>query len=276
MKKTVLFTLVLFSMLSYKALTQDTIPNSGFETWYGSSYPADWQTSNLFLPPGTFTCNQTNNSYEGEYALQMKTIDYEGSIIPAVATLGELGIGYTCGGTAFTSRPVALSGYIIHPAANDLVMIAVQFYKKGTEIGGGLWSTTDSIPDYTQFIIDISFTSTDDPDTMNITILTDINIIGSSLTIDALKMEYPITDVNDAIIEKSGIYPNPCQNHLFIDTDIEEPYSYKIINAIGNTVQSQSRQTKKEINTSTLTPGFYLLILETERDIYSKKFVKTY
>ena len=143
MKKIIILLLVFIPVLVSNLFTQDTIPNGYFENWFSNTLPHNWHTTNSMLPPGVVNCNQSGNSYEGDYALQLKTINMEGTIVPAVATLGELGFGYTIGGIPVNSRPDALNGYFIHPSSGDEVMVAIQFFKEGVEIGGGYWSTTD-------------------------------------------------------------------------------------------------------------------------------------
>ena len=110
---------------------QDTIPNGSFENWNSSTSPEIWHTVNELLPPGSITCNKTSNSYEGSYALSMKTIDLGGMNVPAVATLGTVGMGFTEGGIPFTGRPESLTGYFKHPSSGDFVMLIVQFFNKG-------------------------------------------------------------------------------------------------------------------------------------------------
>ncbi|MCF8368662.1 MAG: T9SS type A sorting domain-containing protein [Bacteroidales bacterium] len=269
---TLIAAIVLFAI---NTSAQDSIPNSNFENWYGTYYPSNWQTTNIFLPPGTFTCNKTNNSFEGEWALQMKTIQLDSaSLIPAVATLGELGIGYTAGGVAYTHRPLSLKGYFIHPSFGDEVMIAVQFYKNGDEIGGGQWASTDSVADYTLFEIPINFGTSENPDTMNITILTDPWAVGSSITIDALSFELPVTQITGTNENKPHVYPNPVLDQMYIDMGNIEPFSYNIINASGSVVQSNSSQVTSKINTAGLPGGFYLIKINSAAGIFTGKFLK--
>jgi len=125
--------LILFASLIFSfhiTNGQDTIPNRNFETWYNPTTPAHWESTNLLLPPGNINCNQTTNSYSGEFALQLKTIDLNSIPVPGVATLGTIEMGNTSGGINFTSRPVALHGFFRHPTSGDEIMIAIEFFKR--------------------------------------------------------------------------------------------------------------------------------------------------
>ena len=173
--------------------SQDTIQNGGFETWYTPNYVQHWQTTNNVLPPGFVNCTQTSNSHTGNFAMQMKTIDMDGYLIPGVLTLGTVGIGFTSGGVPFTGKPVALHLFIRHPSAGDEIFLATEFFLEGEVIGGGSWSTTDSIAEYTEIVIPINYTSNFNPDTMNITLLTDAFTEGSMIQVDDVSVEYPIT-----------------------------------------------------------------------------------
>jgi hypothetical protein len=218
--------LVIALMVKTPLQSQDTIPNAGFEHWSSNTIPLSWQTTNDLLPFGVFNCNQTSNSYEGAYALQLKTIDLDGLIVPAVATLGGLDVGFTYGGIPFNQRPLSLNGYFRHPTVGDEVMVGVQFCKEGTEIGGGLWITSDPAAEFTQFQLPITFTTTDYPDTLNITILTDQFIVGSSLTIDGLSFEFQATntEMHEGKYDDIICFPNPTKDFVNVQSgnDLEK------------------------------------------------------
>lgn len=255
-------------------ISQDTIPNGDFEVWYSPTLPKSWQTTNMFLPPGFSTCMKTSNSFEGDFAIQMKTIDIDsGQLVPAVATLGELGIGYTAGGIEFSSRPLSLKAYVKHPSNGDLVQIAVEFFKNGFSIGGAEWSTTDSLGDFTEIVLPINFINNDYPDTMNITMLTDLFSVGSSMTVDGLAFENAAT----SILEKSDanfiIYPNPCYDYIKFKGLVGQPQTTTILDLSGRIVLSNSSPLS-EINVSNLKQGMYTLIIETDETVFSKKFLK--
>lgn len=252
---------------------QDSIPNSDFESWNTGTSPQSWQTVNNLLPPGNFACYQTSNSYSADYALQLKTIDLDGLSVPGVVTLGEVGMGYTSGGIGFTSKPIALKGFYKHPSVGDEVMVFVQFFKNGVEMGGGFWSTTDSVPNYTEFNAPINYQSSEFPDTMNITIITDQYTVGSSLLIDHLTFEYAMTSISDQKEEEVSIYPNPCSTQLFMNLSGNLPTEVRIFDMMGKQVMHEP-QPVKTINTASLPKGMYTVLVSFEERTFSEKLIK--
>ena len=265
-------TLMIFGNITIKS--QDTIPNGNFENWNTNTSPANWSTVNNLLPLGFFACNQTTNSYEGTYALSMKTIDLDGMLVPAVATLGIVGMGFTEGGVPFTGKPESLKGYFKHPSSGDAVMLAVQFYNQGNQIGGGSWSTSDSIGEFTMFEVPINFTSVLMPDTMNITILTDQNVLGSNMIVDALHFEYPPVKVEEAYYNSIKVYPNPCHDFIFIKNE-EKINSIKVMNIAGTVFIHEDIYTNQPgIDLSNLPEGLYILEIGAGGKVYHQKIIK--
>lgn len=275
MKKIIL---ILFSVLSINSFSQDSIPNSGFENWLGSFYLQAWQTTNLLLPVGVKNVSQTTNSYEGESAIHLKTIDLDGMIVPGVATLGTLDFGATYGGIPFSSRPESLTGFVIHPSTGDEVWIFIEFFKNGLTIGSGSWSSTDSIGEFTQFTTPIEFFSSEDPDTMNITILTDWFYEGSSMILDDLSFNYPLTQINLMDIPNSLlVYPNPFTNHITIETSNEVIHSVIITDLNGTIVYKENFEGKsllKHLPIKELIAGIYFMVIQTDQQVISQMIIK--
>lgn len=269
-----IFTLAIFFAV-HPLFSQDTIPNQDFEDWNTNYSPEHWETTTDLLPPGYITCHVTSLSYSGNHALQLKSVDMNGYIVPGVVTLGTLGIGYTEGGVPFTARPQALKGFFQHPSSGDLIQVFVQFFKSGNPIGGGSWSTADSIPDYMEFTVPISFLTAEDPDTMNITILTDQETAGSSILLDALHFEYPTT----SILQESGmkplqIYPNPCSTQLIMDLPPNESFDVSIYNMSGQVMLQGPGRGDQTVDTSALPPGAYTLEVKSSQGVHLEKFIK--
>ena len=262
-------------LLSAGLFGQATIPNQDFEGWISSTHPKNWKTTTQMLPPGYVTCQRTTNSHSGTYAIELTTIDMEGWAVPGVITLGELGIGYTSGGIAFADKPETLKGFLRHPSQGDMVMVIVQFYSAGNEIGTGFWSTTDSIPDYQEFNVPITFMSTVTPDTMNITILTDQNQAGSKLFVDGLHFEYATTEVGEM---EGGqglrVYPNPCGDQIWFSTDPGSPFEAFFYDLQGREVSATGALTGESVDTSHLPGGSYVMLVRSPLGIFREKILK--
>lgn len=273
MKKLSIILSAIFLLSIFTSNAQDSIPNADFETWTTGTSPQSWQTVNSLLPPGFFACYQTANSYSADYALQLKTIDVDGLVVPGVVTLGEVGMGYTAGGIGFTAKPQSLKGFIRHPSAGDEVMVVAQFFKNGNEIGSAFWSTTDSVGDFTEFVAPVYFQTNENPDTLNITILSDPTTIGSSLVIDMLAFEFPTVAVHEPSEQKIAIYPNPCSTKLFMDLPGNMPVEVRIFDMQGKQV-FHTKQQERTIGTASLPRGMYTVLVQSKDEMFREKLIK--
>lgn len=252
--------LVLF--LAGVSRTQDSIPNAGFEMWTNPYTPEHWETTNLLIPPGHFTCSRTGNCCQGSWAIQLKTISFEGFIVPGVASLGHIGMGYTEGGVPFTGRPSAIKGWFRHPSKKDEVALYVQFFRNGEEIGGAEWTMSDSVPGYTPFTVPVVFTSPLTPDTINITILTDWIVPGSMLQIDGLEFEFPPVGMGypDAVPLRIEVSPNPTSGRVRIRLPQEQLCDIAVYNLTGEVVLSlRDVRDEQQVDLTGVPSGVYLV-----------------
>jgi hypothetical protein len=274
MKHTLLFTIsIVFAFTC--AYGQETIPNKNFENWITQYHPKNWETTNLLLPLGVNNCYRSTNSYTGTYALHLESIDLDGLIVPGVATLGTLEIFNTSGGIPFTSKPVALKGFYQHPSSGDEILIGIEFFKDGEAIGGGLWTTSDSVSDYTEFIIPILFYSNQNPDTLNITLLTNQFKAGSSVFIDALEFEYELTSVSDNDPDESEFrcFPNPSNGLITLETDHLQN-AVIIYDLKGRSVKKVVPSAKlTKIDLRELSPGIYTVMCQSDKKVSFQKLI---
>ena len=171
--------------------------------------------------------------------------------------------------------PSALRAYIKHPSSGDNVMIAVEFFSKGVAIGGGVFQTTDSIPDYTEIVIPISFSKVSNPDTVNITILTDMGVAGSTLIIDNLSFDVQ-TSADDPVKQEKDVllYPNPASKKFFIEFPVDRNYKIVIISSSGSLIEKRNSATGKEkFNIEGITPGLYFVNSYSNGKTWSRKLI---
>jgi hypothetical protein len=270
-----LFVALITLAFSNSLKSQDSIPNAGLEYWFSGSSPKYWETTNMFLPFGLTTCFRTEDSHSGEYAMLMQTIKLEDNLIPGVATIGTLDYYSAYGGVPYTERPSALTGFVKHPGNGDSVFIAVQFFKNGIEIGSGIWGTKDSIPEYSQFVAPISFSSSMNPDTMNIVMLTDWNKQGSTMIVDDLELSIQTAIDEPKTASHLHLYPNPANNFINIETDIESVQCISIYNLAGIEIKKiESVFEDTRIDISSLKPGSYLIAVNGKDQSERKLFIK--
>lgn len=73
-----------------------------------------------------------------------------------------------------------------------------------------------------------------------------------------------------------NIHPNPCSNHLCIQTTLENDFTYSVYSVSGNKkIEANSNQAEVNMTTQTLKPGIYFLkIIDTKKGITLKRFIK--
>lgn len=86
---------------------------------------------------------------------------------------------------------------------------------------------------------------------------------------------FGIVGINDApnatLID--GLYPNPANDHIYIDCKNSQELAVTVYNSAGQTVLQST--TNREIAVSTLEPGLYLLEAREGTRICRKKFIKS-
>lgn len=273
-KRTMACAFLLFFSFLY-APAQDSIPNKDFEYWSNNTTPIHWNTVNDLLPPGIHSVSRSSAAHSGSYAMQLKTVDIGGGqAILGVASLGIVDYGFTYGGVPFVDKPSVLNGYFLHPSYGDEVMVIVQFFKEGEEIGNGFWSTTDSISEYALFTAPITYFNTSMPDTMNITIISDQNVLGSSLTVDGLHFPVLPGIQQNVVVSDVGLYPNPTSGKLMIDTS-SETGNIKIFDKTGRLLREFEHESSSPvIDIRDLPPDLYMLIYDGGGQKITKKFIK--
>ena len=161
------------------------VPNAGFEQWT-SGEPDGWTTDNVvsFGVPIT----QSATARTGSSALAGEVVNTQ---IGLYAPVVQSGIGGN--GTPVSQRYAVLTGYYrFTPVDGDRFSVNVGMMKSGNPIGAGAISVPTAVGTYTQFTVDIQYTTADVPDTciIQITIIgplsgTDFHL-GSSFLVDDL------------------------------------------------------------------------------------------
>ena len=88
-----------------------------------------------------------------------------------------------------------------------------------------------------------------------------------------IKLQEPITSIENKLIEGNiNIYPNPATNTLFIN-NLPENSNIKIYDVLGNEVIIQ-QNSSNSFSISNLQNGIYVLKVENENGVFTKKFIK--
>lgn len=76
----------------------------------------------------------------------------------------------------------------------------------------------------------------------------------------------------NGLLASIGIYPNPCQNNVFIQLQQNvDLRNYRLIDVAGNSLLSGN---ENNINVSSLSNGVYFLCIETNKGNITRKFIK--
>jgi hypothetical protein len=260
MKKTLLFGF--FSFIIAFSVTAQQIPNGDLENWtenvlLGFEDPDDWQTPNQYTALlSIFTTTKVTDAAEGSFAAKLEAKNVGGFVTPGVITLGDFTVdfinntAYLTGGIPFTDKPMALTGkWKNYPVAGDFTMIIVYFTKysatKGQTdtIGIGQMLGTETVDSWTDFSIPIEFIGTEDPDTMNLHVISSnmLNLQeGSMIYVDNLAFEYEagIGEISNKI--ETSIYPNPASENIVFSLEEEVNADLNIFNNEGRLVYSAS------------------------------------
>ncbi len=171
---------------------QQQVPEGNFENWTGGE-PAPWHNS-VF---GMSTATQSSDSYQGEYAAELKSQSFFGQFIPGLITLGEVdAINMTLtGGIPYTDRPTGIRFFFKYmPSGVDTMVFAAFFTKWNAAtssvdtIGGTLFLNSKEYDTYTKMELPFIWASEENPDTANI-IITSSGLTGnanSTLLIDSI------------------------------------------------------------------------------------------
>jgi hypothetical protein len=176
----------LFLIIS--SLTIAQIPNAGFENWTGNNcgafqyYDADgWGDMNSLTCNGDqFTANRqagVTHVHSGNFALFLNSRNIAGTVLPGICATGviNLPVQSVQGGFPIAYRPTMLNGwYQYAPVNTDTFSITINLFSgatSGTIIGSGSFSGSAADSNYTEFSVQINYTSSAIPDSAQITIL---------------------------------------------------------------------------------------------------------
>jgi hypothetical protein len=98
---------------------------------------------------------------------------------------------------------------------------------------------------------------------------------GSGFNIDDLKISLPVASAEDFNSNVFNLYPNPANDVLNINSELEEIKLLSIADLNGRIVKSlEVNQTSSQINVSDLASGTYFVTITSEEGNTVKKFIK--
>ncbi len=270
MKNTLL--ILLFSAIFYTVQAQ-SVPNGDFESGKDTLSLNSWHTINE-LTGFFFPFTRTTDSYSGEYAVRLQTLEIFNTKVPGLATLGNIVIGDVKGTIHFPYKPDKLTGMYKHPSNKDASLIWVYFLKnqgaKVDTVGQGTFIPDGNIDAYRAFEIEIEYYSESVPDSMNILLISDSEVPNSTFYIDNLEFIYNANSISKNTDATFEIYPNPTSSYIYIKTNELHENEYLLSNLIGNVVLSGTIDESHLLDLSGQPHGVYFLVMGNKKFIIFK------
>jgi len=289
------FTLIIASIFATSMFAQIQAPNPSFENWSAADIgelPDGWDGLNRDVGYGinveTVTKDDTDPQ-DGTYSAKLTTVN--NSILgdlPGVLTLGVIDLvnQTITGGMAYTDKPAQLTGYYkFNPAATDTATIGIAFYNGVDTIGQGSIEIIDAASTWTAFTVDITYTGTLFPDTMNILCVTSIQsspVVGTVLDVDNLQLVGGTIDVPQNLMgEKAfSISPNPANTFVNINIpNVNNDVKIILHNTVGQVVYSNTFNNVNDVNEridiSEFNSGIYFVeIINGNKSSIEKLIIK--
>lgn len=253
MKIRFLFFIILFFTIRMLP-AQQQIPNGDFESWPSGNFgnPEFWDSPNAETSGFPFfltTVTQTSDSYTGNYAAQLTSGTILGQVVPGVLTLGTLNLDLIDPenseflGTPFTDRPSGLNGYYKYATPGSdfgaILLLLTRYNEQTNNKDTIALGATNFSPEaaYTGFDFEIFYLSYEQPDSLNIVILSSASPTladGSELIIDDISLAFdghPVVDLGD------DVFICPGESHTF-DLGFLAGHTYTWIDLVSGEVVS--------------------------------------
>lgn len=282
--------------------SQTVLPNASFEDWTTiSNYtnPTGWDTPNQELMAIPFfgfsvVTKSTDHYGTGSFSAKLETkhLNFPPTDIPGFMTCGNITVDITLGtyvitgGVPVYDKPTHLKGfYKFQPKGGDSCAIGIVMTKStggvsDTAAYGG-FSTKDTVPDWTPFSAWIEYVIPDQPDTMNVMVISsalEIPTPGTVLFVDELELDYStLVNPNDpsAGIE---IYQDRETSRILLFFDFTEGQQtmVNLYNMVGkktaSAVPGKITKSTEIINYQNFDSGIYILEIIHNGQRYVKKF----
>ena len=258
--------ILFFSLIFYTSQAQ-TVPNGDFESGVDTLSLSKWHTINeltgIFFP---FT--RTTDSYSGDYAVKLETLSIFNTLVPGLATLGQISIGDVQGAIPFPYKPDKLTGMYKHPTDKDASLIWVYFLKnqgnKVDTIGQGTFIPDGKINQYKSFEIDIDYYAESVPDSMNILLISDSEVPNSTFYIDKLEFIYNSTSIPENIGGDVNIYPIPTSTFVNIKRSELSEKKLILMNLFGEIIVETNIHDNHKLDLSAQPAGIYFIVIDNK------------
>ena len=288
------FSSLLIVFLISTILMAQEIPNAGFESWedeIGYQEPESWQSINSVTAAlGQVPVSADATApYAGNYSLMLETKSIFGIGIPGFVTLGAfeidiLSMNYSLsGGVPYANRPGKFEGHFRYlPEGTDsCLIVAALFRNDGTQrdtIGGAYFSTKNTVEAWTEFSVDFEYFSEENPDSLNIYIISSASeqaSVGTKLFIDELQLT-GTAGINTLFNRHYAVWYKDGKNSITIKSNsfFKEGTNAKLYSIDGrllfNTNIPQG-MTEYTIPCPKVDAGIYIICIQDRKNNYAHK-----
>jgi len=300
MKK--LFTLIIVSFVATSMFAQQPL-NPSFETWAAAAtgeLPDSWDGTNLDLSLATSECvfKDDTDPQEGTYSARLVTdiVNILGNdvVVPGIITLGTITVDLSAptplvisGGMPYTERPDQFTGwYKYSPMNSDTAVIGIAFYNGTDTICEDSLLITDTKTTWTQFTINLNYTESITPDTINIIFSSshsqNEDFDGSVFSIDNLEFVGGTLSVPQNLFNNKAFSISPNPANTFVNINVPNANNnVKIVlhNTVGQVVYSNTfnnvNEVKERIDISEYNSGIYFVeIINGNKSSIEKLIIK--
>ncbi|GEM_PF-2330217 len=287
MKTPIIVILLILSSI-FSANSQQQIPNGNFETWSDDYTLTGWKSYDYGFFGHPITKN--TSAFEGDFAVQIKTLNILGTIIPGIISLGNINLSSMMpyGGIPYTDRPQGLSFEMkYNPVQGDTMAFFAYLTKWNSEAGtsdtiGGTFYFSDYITnDYQNISLPFIYQSEEIPDSINIGFLSSAFSpkVNSTLIVDDLQMlNTPIVSTSICLPATNVLSNEFSANWLAVPNatsyllDVSTDYNFT------NILPQYNQYNVGSINSysvSELSTGIYFyrvsVLYDSEQSIYSNR-----
>jgi hypothetical protein len=271
----------------------DDFPNGSFEEWEDTyiTEPDSWITSNAFTSNSTgASVMQSEDSYEGESAAEIitqKTI--WGDLVAFIANC-YVGKDDVYGGIPVDQNPIKVKGFYKYNGVDSdsaLFFARLSHYNEDTqerEILEEVYLPLGNTDEYLPFEIPFTYATTPDADTLSLVFSSsNYNLeeevrLGSSLLLDSVFVQYFPNVVDESLVEKNIISPNPAYEQLRFNLAnfFHSKNEIRIYNASGKLVkkmQTSPATMSQSVDVSDLSAGLYFYELSSGDQSSKGKFI---
>ena len=293
--KTKIFTVAMLIGLTTTLFGQNAFNNGGFENWEDKGDyqdPTQWHTLNKLVGFGYEpSTTLTTDAKSGTNAVILRSQANVFQNIPGVLATGPIlnqanEADFTDIKIAFAARPKSIQFYYKYePSTGDSCVFYAALTKwnsttnKSDTIAEALFISGDTVKSYTLAEAMFKYTSAVQPDSALMLITSSVSkfdpIVGSTLFIDDLTLNYNtgLNNISNNAISK--VYPNPTQNIITISTQNNKIFEVVLTDINGKEITKLSNQINQtHLDLSGLTNGLYFLRTVTSESASVQKIVK--